>query len=134
MKGKNEQAKFNNDCTRRDFIRATALAVGAAGTVSALGIPSVKATEQSKGLPLTLGGYKTDRVREIVDGSVKIEGCEIQFQEDGIGDLNSNVFSGPQTLDVTEIGLQPFMIAYANDGFRDYTLLPIFPLRQFRRR
>jgi len=132
VKGKKKQAKFNIDCTRRDFIRATALAVGAAGTVSALGIPSVKAAEQSKGLSLTLGGYKSDRVKALIDGRVKIEGCEIQFQEDGIGDLNSNVFSGPQTLDVTEIGLQPFMVAYANDGFRDYTLLPIFPLRQFR--
>jgi 4,5-dihydroxyphthalate decarboxylase len=26
------------------------------------------------------------------------------------------------------------MLAYANDGFRDYTLLPIFPLRLFRHR
>jgi 4,5-dihydroxyphthalate decarboxylase len=42
------------------------------------------------------------------------------------------VFSGPQSLDVTEIGLHPFMLAYANDGFRDYSLLPIFPLRLFR--
>jgi 4,5-dihydroxyphthalate decarboxylase len=42
------------------------------------------------------------------------------------------VFSGPQTLDVTEIGLHPFMLAFANDGFRDYSLLPIFPLRLFR--
>jgi 4,5-dihydroxyphthalate decarboxylase len=50
----------------------------------------------------------------------------------GIGDINTNVFSGPQTLDVTEIGLHPFMLAYANEGFRDYSLLPIFPLRLFR--
>jgi 4,5-dihydroxyphthalate decarboxylase len=56
----------------------------------------------------------------------------MQFQEAGIGDLNTHVFSGPQTLDVTEIGLHPFMLAYANDGFRDYSLLPIFPLRLFR--
>jgi len=40
--------------------------------------------------------------------------------------------SGPQTRAVTEVGLHPFMLAYANDGFRDYTLLPIFPLRTFR--
>jgi 4,5-dihydroxyphthalate decarboxylase len=30
------------------------------------------------------------------------------------------------------IGLHPFMLAYANDDFRAYTLLPIFPLRLFR--
>lgn len=46
--------------------------------------------------------------------------------------LNTHVFSGTQTLDVTEIGLHPFMLAYANDGFRDYALFPIFPLRLFR--
>ena len=46
--------------------------------------------------------------------------------------MNTDVFSGPQTRDVTEIGLHPYMLAYANDGFRDYSLLPIFPLRVFR--
>jgi 4,5-dihydroxyphthalate decarboxylase len=33
---------------------------------------------------------------------------------------------------VTEIGLHPFMLAYANDDFRAYSLLPVFPLRLFR--
>ena len=46
--------------------------------------------------------------------------------------MNTNIFSGPQTYDITEIGLHPFMLAHANDGFRDYTLLPIFPVRIFR--
>lgn len=46
--------------------------------------------------------------------------------------MNTDVFSGEQTYDVTEIGLHPFMLAYANDNFRDYTLLPVFPLRLFR--
>ncbi len=46
--------------------------------------------------------------------------------------MNSHVFSGPGTREVTEIGLHPFMLAYANQGFRDYTILPIFPLRLFR--
>ena len=56
----------------------------------------------------------------------------MQFQEAGIGELNTHVFSGLQELDVTEIGLHPFMLAYANESFRDYSLLPIFPLRLFR--
>ena len=79
-----------------------------------------------------MAGYNFDRTKALIDGRVKIEGCDIQFQESGIGDINTHVFSGPQTLDVTEIGLHPFMLAYANDGFRDYSLLPIFPLRLFR--
>lgn len=33
---------------------------------------------------------------------------------------------------MTEIGLSPFMLAYANDGFRAYSLIPVFPLRLFR--
>jgi 4,5-dihydroxyphthalate decarboxylase len=42
------------------------------------------------------------------------------------------VFSGPKTREVTEIGLLPFILAMANEGGLDYTLLPIFPLRVFR--
>jgi 4,5-dihydroxyphthalate decarboxylase len=91
-----------------------------------------QAADKPKGLPLSMAGYKFDRTKALIDGRIKIEGCDIQFKESGIGDLNTHVFSGPQTLDVTEIGLHPFMLAYANDGFRDYSLLPIFPLRLFR--
>jgi 4,5-dihydroxyphthalate decarboxylase len=79
-----------------------------------------------------MAGYKFDRTKALIDGRIKIEGCDIQFQESGIGDINTNLFSGPQTFEVTEIGLHPFMLAYANEGFRDYSLLPIFPLRLFR--
>jgi 4,5-dihydroxyphthalate decarboxylase len=79
-----------------------------------------------------MSGYKFDRTEALIDGRVKIDHCNINFEESGIGDINTNVFSGPQSLDVTEIGLHPFMLAFANDGFRDYSLLPIFPLRLFR--
>jgi len=79
-----------------------------------------------------MAGYKFTRVEALVDGHVKIEGCDAQFEVAKIGDMNTHVISGPQTRDVTEIGLHPFMLAYANDSFRDYTLLPIFPLRLFR--
>ena len=46
--------------------------------------------------------------------------------------MNTHVFRGPQTREVTEIGLSPFMLAYANEGFRAYTLIPVFPRRFFR--
>jgi 4,5-dihydroxyphthalate decarboxylase len=95
-------------------------------------MPPVQAAGKPKGLSLSMAGYKFDRTEALIDGHVKIEGCAMQFQESGIGDINTHVFGGPQTLDVTEIGLHPFMLAYANDGFRDYSLLPIFPLRLFR--
>jgi 4,5-dihydroxyphthalate decarboxylase len=79
-----------------------------------------------------MAGYNFDRTKALIDGRVVVQGCAMQFKESGIGDLNTHVFSGPQTLDVTEIGLHPFMLAFANDGFRGYSLLPIFPLRLFR--
>jgi 4,5-dihydroxyphthalate decarboxylase len=120
------------DYSRREFIKATALSVGAVGAFSVCGLTPVQAAGKSKGLPLSMAGYNFDRTKALIDGRIKIEGCDIQFQEMGIGDINTLVFSGPQTLDVTEIGLHPFMLAYANDGFRDYSLLPIFPLRLFR--
>ena len=132
MNGETEQEKVKSGYSRREFIKASALTVGAAGALSVCGQVPARAADKPKGLPLSMAGYKFDRTEALIDGRVKIEGCEIQFKESGIGDINTNVFSGPQTLDVTEIGLHPFMLAYANDGFRDYSLLPIFPLRLFR--
>ncbi len=121
--------------SRREFIKATALAAGAVGALSACGGQEpAQDAGVSKGLPLTIAGYKFKRVEALVDGRVKVKGCDARFEVASIGDMNTDVFSGPQKRDVTEIGLHPFMLAYANDGFRDYSLLPIFPLRLFRHR
>jgi len=89
-------------------------------------------TKNQTRLTVNMAGYDYDRVLALIDGRVEIEGCETQFEVSRIGDMNTHIFSGPQTRAVTEVGLHPFMLAYANDGFRDYTLLPIFPLRTFR--
>ena len=85
-----------------------------------------------KGLAITVAGYEYNRVRGIIDGSVNIEGCQTNFEVTGIGPLNNHAFFGPQTRDITEIGLIPYILAYSNDEFRDYTLLPIPVLRIFR--
>ena len=89
---------------------------------------------QSEGDKLTLkvAGYDLDRLKGIYTGAVGIEGCEIEFHKVGIGDANTAAFSGANTYDITEIGLHPFMLAYANNDFRGYTLIPVFPLRAFR--
>jgi 4,5-dihydroxyphthalate decarboxylase len=122
--------------SRRDFIKTSALAVGAAGTLAACGQQKTNSGEQhseeNEGLPITLAGYPVDRVQPLIDGRVSINGCSTTFQKGSIGDLNTHVFAGPQTIEVTEIGLHPYMLAFANDGFRGYSLLPIFPLRTFR--
>ena len=56
----------------------------------------------------------------------------MEFATSKIGELNQHVFSGPQTRDVTEVGLIPYLLAFCNDGFRDYLPLPIFVLKVFR--
>lgn len=128
----NKKKDDKKDISRRDFIRTTALTAGAISTLAACSHVPVQAKEKSSRLSLKSAGYRFSRFKALVDGQVKINGCEVQFEEMGIGDMNMNVFSGPGSLDFTEIGLHPFMLAYANEGFRDYTLLPVFPLRLFR--
>ena len=118
--------------SRRSFIKAAALTLGALGVTPSYSPKAAQAAEKPSGLALSLAGYNLDRTRALFDGQVKIDGCDFEIEQQGIGDMNTNVFSGPQTLDVTEIGLHPYMLAYANEGFRDYSLLPIYPIRVFR--
>jgi 4,5-dihydroxyphthalate decarboxylase len=118
--------------SRRDFIKTAAITVGTAGVLTGAGSIPVQAGGMSRKLTLSMAGYNLDRTRALFEGQVNVDGCDFQIEEQGIGDLNTHVFSGPQTLDVTEIGLHPFMLAYANEGFRDYSLLPIYPIRVFR--
>jgi len=128
-----------NKSSRRDFIKKSTLAVGALGTMST-GVfgnnngVSKKIENNKEDLKLNLAGYPVNRVKALINNKVKIKGCSINFTKAAIGDINTNILSGPQSYDVTEIGLHPFMLAYANDNFRDYTLLPIFPVRIFRQK
>jgi 4,5-dihydroxyphthalate decarboxylase len=128
------EEELRQDFSRRDFIKATGLAAGIVGALTAGSRVLAQDSAMSKDLPIRMAGYTYNRVNALVDGRVKIKGCETQFEVSRIGDMNTHVLSGPQTLDVTEIGLHPFMLAYANGGFRAYWLLPIFPLRVFRHR
>lgn len=93
---------------------------------------SQEQTTEAPVLKLKAAGYHLPRFAALFDGRVTIEGTETVFTAMGIGDMNTEVFSGSQSMDITEIGLHPFMIAYDNDNFRDYTLLPIYPMRVFR--
>lgn len=114
---------------RRDFMKTAAFL--AASSTHANILAAQSATSQ---IDLAVAGYPFEHVSGLITGKVKIEGCNVDFQTGKIGDLNTHVFSGPQSLDVTEIGLIPFILAYANDDFRDYSLIPVFPLRMFRHR
>lgn len=136
--------------TRRKFLKqvgATGLAVGLSPLASCTNNDSngsnkiidqndstVKAYSgpYGEGVPITLAGYDYSRVKPLVDGRITIEGCQHRYEVTGIGPLNNHAFFGPQKRDVTELGLIPYVLAYANDNFRDYTLLPIPVLRLFR--
>lgn len=113
--------------SRRSFLAHAAVVAGAS-----MLSPSMTAWAATSTLSLTVAGYRFPRTQALFDAAVTIDNCDATFEEVGIGDINSNIFSGPQSWDVTEIGLHPFMLAYANEGFRDYSLLPIYPLRVFR--
>ena len=122
--------------SRRIFLKVGTLAGTSFAAHSALGqdaaSPETASLSAPEKLDITIAGYNFDHVRALIDGRAAVEGCNVQYQPGKIGDLNTHVFSGPQELEVTEIGLIPYMLAFANDGFRDYSLIPVFPLRTFR--
>ena len=125
--------------SRRDFLKGSATVAGAAGVLAVSGFSELlassgKSSKATRRLPLKIAGYRLDRVEALIDGRVQVEGCDAQFEIAAIGDMNTDAFSGPQSREVTEVGLHPFMLAYANEGFRGYSLLPVFPLRVFRHR
>ena len=122
--------------SRRKFHKAGAFTGAALAAGATLGrvrsVAEDKGTPASGKLEITIAGYDYDRVQGLMDGRVQVAGCETQFEVARIGEMNTHVFSGPRTREVTEIGLLPFILAFANEEFRDYTLLPVFPLRVFR--
>ncbi len=112
--------------SRRLFI------AGAASSLAALSFSGSVFGADAKPLQLKGASYRFPRYEGLFNGKVKINGAEFSMQQAGIGDINTNLFSGPQTWDFCEIGLHPFMLAYANEEFRDYSLIPVFPIRVFR--
>lgn len=123
--------------SRRRFLKASVVLAGTAGVFGVSGVSgcltsSAKPSKSTNNLSIKIAGYKLDRVNALIDGRVQVDGCDVQFEVAKIGDMNTDVFSGSQSREVTEIGLHPYMLAYANDGFRDYSLIPVFPLRLFR--
>ncbi len=126
-KEENMNEKSRVTVSRRAFLEASLAGASLMGC-SAI---SDKAGAAGK-LSIKMAGYDFDRVRPLIDGRVGVKGCDVEFELAAIGDMNTHVFGGPGTREVTEIGLSPFMLAYANEGFRAYTLIPVFPLRLFR--
>jgi len=115
--------------SRRSLLKGAAFSAASL----AIGLPGrTLANTIESSLQLVAAGYPYDHVKAFMTGQAEVEGCKTEFQVDKIGNLNNHIFSGPQTHGVTEVGLAPFVLAYANDNFRDYSLIPVFPLRTFR--
>jgi 4,5-dihydroxyphthalate decarboxylase len=115
---------------RRDLLRAAAF--GSSAVLLGRNLAPQLWAATGSALPLRMAGYDFDRTAALADGRIGVAGCATKFELAAIGDINTATLSGAQPWDVTEIGLHPFMLAHANDGFRDFTLLPVFPLRVFR--
>lgn len=122
-------ASIPGQISRRGFLRASAVAAGGTALSPPLGADERR---DAAAFPLPMAGYAYDRVSALRDRRVQVEGCEVSFEVSSIGKMNQHIFGGPQTRVVTEVGLSPFMLAFCNDGYRDYELLPIFILRLFR--
>jgi 4,5-dihydroxyphthalate decarboxylase len=127
------------DVSRRAFVKTAALGGAAFATSVALGTRPARAenadepvTGGSNQAQIKFAGYPLDRIKALIDGRVQVEGCDFHYEKAGIAKLNSTAIGGNQAWDVQEIGLHPYMLAYANGGLRDYSLIPVFPLRTFR--
>ena len=117
--------------SRRGFIATTASALAAGGLWENLVRPA-NASNRTRGIPLSVAGYPYDRVAALAEGRVQVADCEVKFETSKIGELNTHAFQGPAERDVSELGLLPYLLAFANDDFRKYELLPIFVLKVFR--
>ncbi len=120
---------------RRNFLKLSSLGAGLIASLSSFDLMKKGGeviSNNKDDLHLKIAGYDFPRLQALTDKKVAINRCSYDISKASIGDLNSLAFSGGQTYDVSEIGLIPFMLAYANNEFRDYSLLPVFPLRLFR--
>lgn len=132
------------DGSRRAFVKTAALGGAALATSVAFGTKPARAGDIAAGsnnvaasgatskAQIKFAGYPIDRIKALIDGRVQVEGCDFHYEKAGITKLNSTAIGGNQAWEVQEIGLHPYMLAYANGGLRDYSLIPAFPLRTFR--
>ena len=81
-------------------------------------------------LRITLACTVTDRTRPIVDGTVGVEGCELEPVIGEPEDLFARALRH-QEFDVTELSLSSYLIVAGRDA-SPYIAVPAFPSRAFR--
>ena len=87
-------------------------------------------------LELTVATWDYDRVRPIMDGRVKVEGCEINFIVVPPEECFHRAWNN-QDFDVTELGLSGYIIGTSRGdgqvgGLSPYVGIPVFLSRSFR--
>lgn len=93
--------------------------VGAGGSVDA----------KEKDLPLGIVTQNYAHTRLIQDGTIKIPGCEIRYQTLSLSAIRAQ--AGEKHFDVMEVELIPFLARLADGQPQEYTLIPVFLLREF---
>jgi 4,5-dihydroxyphthalate decarboxylase len=86
-------------------------------------------------LEITIATWDYDRVRPIMDGRVRVEGCDVNFIKVGPEECFHRAWNN-QDFDVTEIGLSGYIIGTSRGqglgGQSPYVAIPVFLSRSFR--
>ena len=88
-----------NRTSRRQFLGASVAA--AVAVRSAPSLAQEGTGDKSDKLQITIAGYPYDRVKGLMDGRVPIDRCNVNFEIGRIGEMNTHVFSAPQTRKVS---------------------------------
>jgi 4,5-dihydroxyphthalate decarboxylase len=81
-------------------------------------------------LPITVATWDYDRVRPLVDGRVRIEGCDVNYMTMPVEECFERAYFHGE-FDVAEIGFSPYLIALSR-GVAPYVAVPAFLSRMFR--
>lgn len=119
------------ETSRRKFLLGSA---ALAGGSTLLGASSTLAAGDDKAPEVKVAGYDYDRLKGIIDGRAGIDGAKVSYHYRDIYQVNDLAFGPEKTFEVSELGLIPYINKFINEGFRDYTLIPVFISRVFRHR
>jgi 4,5-dihydroxyphthalate decarboxylase len=81
-------------------------------------------------LPITIATWDYDRVRALVDGRVRVEGCDVNYVTMPVEECFERAFFHGE-FEVAEIGFSPYLIALSR-GIAPYVAVPAFLSRMFR--
>lgn len=81
-------------------------------------------------LPITIATWDYDRVRALIDGRVRVEGCDVNYLTMPVEECFERAFFHGE-FEVAEIGFSPFLIALSR-GPTSYVAVPVFLSRIFR--